>query len=71
MKLVGPHVGLQVGKCRAFGAPMRSSIPPVLPTASCHRKKLKGPNDGLQVEKWTVHDEQAPWNDSYVAYVTK
>ena len=33
--------------------------------------KLIGPHGNLQVGKWTVYDEQAPWNDPYVAYMTK
>ena len=28
------------------------------------------PNGGLQVGKLAVHDEPAPWNEPYVAYIT-
>ena len=33
--------------------------------------QLVGTHGGLQIGKQAVHDEQAPWNDSYVAYITK
>ena len=33
--------------------------------------KLVDPLGGIQVGKWAVHDEEAPWNDTYVAYMTK
>ena len=32
--------------------------------------KLIDPHGGLQVGKWAVHDEQAPWNNPYVVYMT-
>ena len=45
-------------------------VPAVYPTARRHKTKLIGYHGGLQVGKWAVHDEQAPWNDPYVAYMT-
>ena len=33
--------------------------------------KLTCPHGGLQIGKYAVHDEQATWNDAYVAYMTK
>ena len=33
--------------------------------------KLIGPHGGLQVGEGAVHNEQPPWNDPYVAYMTK
>ena len=30
-----------------------------------------GAHSGFPVGKWAVHDEQTPWNDPYVAYMTK
>ena len=58
-KLVGPHGGLQVGKCRAFGAPICSYVPMSILLLATIAAKLIGPHGGLQVGKWVVHDEQA------------
>ena len=47
------------------------SVPPVYHTARCHICQAQRSHGGLQVGKKAVHDEPAPWNDHYVAYMTK
>ena len=54
-----------------FGALISSSVPLSILLHTAMVAKLVGPNGGLQVGKWAVHDEQAPWSDPYVAYMTK
>ena len=59
-KLLGPHTGLQIGKCRAFAAATRRNsrvatanlyIFPVYPTTRHLRAKQLGYQNGLQVGK--------------------
>ena len=70
-KLVGPHGDLQVGKCRAFGAPINRSVPLSIILMAAIGAKLIGSHGGLRVGKWAVNDGQALWNDPYVAYMTE
>ena len=44
---------------------------PVYPTAHPTGVKLIGPHGGLQVDKFDEHDEQAMWNERFVAYMIK
>ena len=70
-KLVGPHGGLQVGKCHTFGAPNSNSVLLSILLLVAIGRKLIGPHGDLQVGMWAVHDKKAPWKDPYVAYMTK
>ena len=42
-----------------------------IPLLAAIVEKLISPKGGLPVGKWDVHDEEAPWNDAYVSYMTK
>ena len=56
---------------RAFGARISSSVSLSILLHPAIGVKLIGPHGGLHVGKWAVLDEQDPWNNRYVAYMTK
>ena len=50
-ELVGPYGGLQVCKCRVFGAPISISVPLSIQLLEAIETKLIGPHGGLQIGK--------------------
>ena len=53
-----------------LGVLTSSSVPLFILLLAAIGAILIGPHGGLQVDRWAAHDEQAPGNDPYVAYMT-